>query len=83
MKPLLLARPRVGPQENQDRGIPATRRCSVEKEGSLTTAEVGPVALQGVEPPGDAISDGDMVNRLILKLKELYKKEGGKFPSRS
>ena len=55
--------------------------CSVERDGSLTNSgRLVQWRYKAVEPPGDAIADGEMVNRLIVKLKELYKKEGGKFP---
>ena len=35
---------------------------------------------RAVEPPGDALAEGDIIYRLMVKLKELYKKEGGSFP---
>lgn len=55
--------------------------CSVEKDGSLTNSgRLAQWRYKAVEPPGDAISDGEMVSRLVLKLKELYQKEGGKCP---
>jgi formate dehydrogenase major subunit len=55
--------------------------CSVERDGSLTNSgRLVQWRYKAVEPPGDAIADGEMVNRLIVKLKELYKKEGGKYP---
>ena len=55
--------------------------CSVERDGSLTNSgRLVQWRYKAVEPPGDAIADGEMVNRLIVKLKELYKKEGGKCP---
>ncbi len=55
--------------------------CSVEKEGSLSNSgRLAQWRYKAVEPPGDAISDGDMVAKIVLKLKELYQKEGGKCP---
>ena len=55
--------------------------CSVERDGSLTnSARLAQWRYKAAEPPGEAIADGEMVNRLVLKLKELYQKEGGKFP---
>jgi len=55
--------------------------CSVEREGSLSNSgRLAQWRFKAAEPPGQAIPDGEMVNRLVKKLKELYKKEGGKCP---
>ncbi len=55
--------------------------CSVEKEGSLTNSgRWVQWRHKAADAPGDAISDGEMCVRIVNKLKELYKKEGGKFP---
>ncbi len=55
--------------------------CSVEKEGSLTNSgRWVQWRYKAAEPPGDAISDGDIVVRILSKVKELYKKDGGKCP---
>ncbi len=55
--------------------------CSVEKEGSVTNSgRLAQWRYKACDPPGDAISDGEMVSRLVLKLKELYRKKGGKRP---
>jgi formate dehydrogenase major subunit len=55
--------------------------CSVEREGSLTNSgRLVQWRYKAVDPPGDALADGEMVNRLVIKLKELYQKEGGKCP---
>ncbi|MCB2227381.1 MAG: formate dehydrogenase-N subunit alpha [Desulfarculaceae bacterium] len=55
--------------------------ASIEKSGSLTNSgrwvQWKYVAAQ---PPGDAIAVGDMVYRIVAKLKELYAKEGGAAP---
>lgn len=54
---------------------------SVEKEGSVTNSGrwkqwryVGPT------PAGQTKPDGDIIYELTLKIRELYKKEGGAFP---
>jgi formate dehydrogenase major subunit len=55
--------------------------CSVEKEGSLTNSgRWVQWRYKAVNPPGDALSDGEIVIRIVNKLKEMYKKDGGKFP---
>lgn len=35
---------------------------------------------KAIDPPGMAKSDQEILARIVLKLKELYQKEGGKFP---
>mgnify|MGYP000845340820 FL=1 len=55
--------------------------CSVEKEGSLSNSgRWVQWRYKAANAPGDAISDGDMVAKIMLKLKELYKKDPGKCP---
>lgn len=55
--------------------------CSVERDGSLTNSgRLAQWRYKAADSPGNAIPDGEMVSRLVLKLKDLYKKEGGKFP---
>ena len=55
--------------------------ASVEKEGSQTNSgRWVQWKYQASQPPGDAISTGDIVIRIVAKLKELYKKDKGAFP---
>jgi formate dehydrogenase major subunit len=55
--------------------------ASVEKEGSQTNSgRWVQWHHQASQPPGDAISTGDIVIRILARLKELYKKEKGAFP---
>lgn len=59
--------------------LPAS--ASIEKEGSQTNSgRWVQWKYKAAASPGDAISTGDIVYRITAKLKELYKKEGGKFP---
>ncbi len=52
--------------------------ASVEKAGSLTNSgRWVHWKYVAAAPPGDAIPVGDMIYRLVNKLKELYQKEGG------
>jgi formate dehydrogenase major subunit len=54
--------------------------ASVEKEGSISNSgRWAQWRYKAANPPGDAIPDGDIILKLMLKLKELYKK-GGKVP---
>jgi formate dehydrogenase major subunit len=59
--------------------LPST--CFAEEDGSLTNSGRW---LQwhwkGAEPPGDAKPDPEIIAGIFLKLRELYKKEGGAFP---
>lgn len=51
---------------------------SIEKEGGVTgSARWKQWRYQGPNPPGEAKSDLWIINRLALKLKELYTNEGG------
>ncbi len=60
--------------------LPAS--ASVEKEGSQTNSgRWVQWKYRAADPPGDAISTGDIVYRIMAKVKELYKKQkGGRFP---
>ena len=59
--------------------LPST--CFAEEDGSITNSGRW---LQwhwkGAEPPGDARTDQEIMAGLFLKLKEMYKKDGGAFP---
>jgi formate dehydrogenase-N alpha subunit len=59
--------------------LPST--CFAEENGSLTNSGRW---LQwhhkGASPPGDAKPDADIIAGIFLKLRELYRKEGGAFP---
>jgi formate dehydrogenase major subunit len=52
-----------------------------EKDGSMTnSARWVTWKYAAVPPPGDARLDQDIVAQIFLKVRDLYKKEGGKFP---
>jgi len=54
---------------------------SVEKEGSLANSgRWVQWRYKAVNPPGEALPDGDIISELCLKVKKLYETEGGKFP---
>ena len=53
----------------------------VEKEGSITNSgRWMQWRYQGPKPLGNSRADGQIITELGLKLKELYRKEGGAFP---
>ena len=59
--------------------LPST--CFAEENGSLTTSGRWlQWHFKGANPPGDAKPDADIMAGIFLKLRELYKKEGGAFP---
>lgn len=52
-----------------------------EKDGSMTnSARWVTWKYAAVPPPGDARIDQDIVAQIFLRVRDLYKKEGGKFP---
>jgi len=55
--------------------------ANVEKEGSMSNSgRMLQWKYVAEKPPGDALSTGDVLIRLMNKLKGLYKKEKGAFP---
>ncbi len=55
--------------------------AQMEKEGSMSnTGRWLQWKYVAEKPPGDALSMGDILYRLVMKLKDLYKKEKGAFP---
>jgi formate dehydrogenase major subunit len=59
--------------------LPST--CFAEEDGSLVNSGRW---LQwhwkGAEPPGEAMGDQEIIAGIFLKLREMYKKDGGAFP---
>jgi len=54
--------------------------ASVEKEGSISNSgRWAQWRYKAANPPGDAWPDGEILTELMLKIREMYKKEGGKF----
>ena len=55
--------------------------ASMEKEGSMSNSgRMLQWKYVAEKPPGDALSVGDILCRLVSKLKDLYKKQKGSFP---
>jgi len=60
--------------------LPST--CFAEENGSLTNSGRWlQWHYRGAPPPGDALPDADIIAGIFLKLRELYSKEGGAFPT--
>jgi formate dehydrogenase major subunit len=52
-----------------------------EKDGSMTnSARWVTWKYAAVPPPGDARLDQDIIAQIFLRVRDLYKKDGGKFP---
>lgn len=59
--------------------LPST--CFAEEDGSLvSSSRVLQWHWKAAEPPGEAKGDQEILAGIFLKLRELYKKEGGAFP---
>ena len=59
--------------------LPST--CFAEEDGSLvSSSRVLQWHWKSTEPPGDAKADPEIMAGIFLKLKEMYKKDGGAFP---
>ena len=59
--------------------LPST--CFAEEDGSLvSSSRVLQWHYKGADAPGEAKADPEIMSGLFLKLREMYKKEGGAFP---
>jgi formate dehydrogenase major subunit len=54
---------------------------SIEKEGSISNSgRVAQWRYKAIEPVGESLPDGEIINELYFRVKELYQKEGGPCP---
>ena len=71
-------RPGVDPATNNTEVFLLPAASSVEKEGSVTSsARWMQWRYKGANPPGQARDDLWIINRLMLKLRDLYARQGG------
>jgi formate dehydrogenase major subunit len=71
----------VDPTRIQTEVIRLPSTCFAEENGSLTNSGRWlQWHFKGAEPPGEAKPDADIIAGIFLKLRELYRKEGGAFP---
>jgi len=71
----------VDPAAIQTEVIRLPSTCFAEETGSLTNSGRWlQWHYKGAEPPGEAKSDIEIIAGIFLKLRELYKQEGGAFP---
>jgi formate dehydrogenase major subunit len=74
--------PGMNPKEIQTEVFFLPCVASYEKEGSLSnSSRLAQWRYKAVDHLGQSKPDADMMNELFLKVRELYKKEGGKFPA--
>jgi formate dehydrogenase major subunit len=73
--------PGMNPKDIQTEVFMLPCVSSIEKEGSLTnSSRLAQWRYKAVDHLGQSKPDADIMNELFLKVRELYKKEGGKFP---
>jgi formate dehydrogenase major subunit len=54
---------------------------SVEKEGSITnSSRLSQWRYKAIDPIGESMPDSEIMNELYFRVKDLYRKKGGKFP---
>ena len=71
----------VKPEDIQTEVFLLPAAGSFEKEGSISNSgRWVQWRYKAVEPPGEAISDLDMMIRLFNRIRKLYEEEGGKVP---
>jgi len=73
--------PGVDPKEVKTEVFLFPCAASMEKAGSMTNSgRLMQWKYKAAEPPGDALSIGDILYKLMSRIKALYAKEGGTFP---
>jgi formate dehydrogenase major subunit len=74
-------KPRMNPKKIKTEVFLLPAATSMEKASSMTNSgRWVQWKYKAAEPPGDAISVGDIVYRIMSKVKDLYKKGKGAFP---
>lgn len=80
-KPEIQALVESRPEEVQTEVFLLPAANFAEKDGSFTnSARWAQWKWQAVDPPGEALPDQEIMGRLFLRLRELYREEGGRFP---
>ncbi len=73
--------PGMNPKDIQTEVFMLPCVSSIEKEGSLTnSSRLAQWRYKAIDHVGQSKPDAEIMNDLFLKVRELYKKEGGKFP---
>jgi formate dehydrogenase-N alpha subunit len=71
----------VKPEDIQTEVIRLPSSCFAEDAGSFTSSgRVAQWHWAAAEPPGEAKLDREIIGTLVTRLREMYAKDGGKFP---
>ncbi len=74
--------PGMNPKEIQTEVFMLPCASSVEKEGSISNSgRLAQWRYKAIEPVGQSQPDAEIINELYFRVKDLYLKEGGKFPA--
>jgi formate dehydrogenase major subunit len=74
--------PGVDPKDVQTEVFLLPCASSVEKEGSITNSgRWAQWRTKAIDPVGQAMPDSEIMNELYFRVKNLYRKQGGKFPA--
>jgi len=74
--------PGMNPKEIQTEVFMLPCASSIEKEGSISnSSRLAQWRYKAIEPVGQSLPDAEIINELHFRVKELYQKEGGKFPT--
>jgi formate dehydrogenase major subunit len=73
--------PGMDPKDIQTEVFLLPCASSIEKEGSISNSgRLAQWRYKAIEPVGESLPDGEIMNELYFRVKELYEKEGGKTP---
>ena len=73
--------PGMNPKDIQTEVFMLPCASSVEKEGSISNSgRLAQWRYKAIEPVGQSQPDAEIINELYFRVKDLYLKEGGKFP---
>jgi formate dehydrogenase major subunit len=73
--------PGMNPKDVQTEVFLLPACSSVEKEGSITnSSRMAQWRYKAIEPIGESKPDAEIMNELFFRVKNLYRKAGGKFP---
>jgi formate dehydrogenase major subunit len=74
--------PGMKPEEIKTEVFQLPAASSVEKEGSITNSgRLAQWRYRAIEPVGESKPDSEIMNELYFRVKDLYRKNGGKFPA--
>ncbi len=74
--------PDMNPKDIQTEVFMLPCASSIEKEGSLSNSgRLAQWRYKAIEPVGQSLPDAEIMNELQYRVKQLYMKEGGKFPA--